>query len=76
MTIMILSAIWYNLVIQYYYIIHLNAQIPPAITDKYFAVVYYVTTLFNELNFCLLLGMALVILTFASGRLRRTSYIS
>ena len=71
MTVITLSTIWYNVIIQYYYIIKLNAA-QPKISDPYFSMIYYGTTLFNELNFCLLLGMALIILTFASGRLRRT----
>lgn len=65
------QALWYNIVIQYYYIIYLNALPPASIDDQYFSIVYYLTTMFNELNFCLFLGIALVVLSFTKARLRK-----
>jgi len=57
------STIWYNFLIQYYYIVRLKMQRPSdTMTDKFFTTVYYTTVVVNELNFCLLIGMAAVVI--------------
>lgn len=71
-SLLIFSAIWYNFAIQYYYIVHLKMQEPSSKThDKYFALVYYSTTILNELNFGLLIGMSAIVLKFSRVRTRR-----
>ena len=76
MALFVTSTVWYNIVIQYYYIIYRDAQPSSSTdTDLYFPYVYYTTTIFNELNFCLLLGMAIVVLTYIKRgkKLRRST---
>ena len=55
------SMIWYNGILQYYYIVHLKSQDPAGNTDKYFSTVYYTTIALNQSNFFLLLCMAYVV---------------
>lgn len=72
LTIMAVSTLWYNFIVQYYYIVHLQGKQPSQFTsDKYFPAVYYTTTVINELCFCLLLAMAIVVRIFARARFRR-----
>ena len=72
-SLLIFSTIWYNFLLQYYYIIRLKMQRPSDTTsDIYFTTVYYTTVVFNELNFCLLIGVAAVVIYFTKVRLRRT----
>ena len=76
MTLNIMSTVWYNLIIQYYYIIYRDAQpTSSSVSDSFFPYIYYTTTVFNELNFCLLLGMAIVVLTYIKRgkKLRRSA---
>ena len=54
------STLWFNFVIQYYYIVHLKSTVRLEPEDRYFSAVYYTTNVLNELNFCLLLFMAFV----------------
>ena len=59
---MIISSIWYNLFLQYYYIVHLKSIKPSLdINDKYFTGVYYTTMALDEVAFCQLLFMYYVI---------------
>ena len=71
--VMTVSSIWYNIVRPYYYVVHLKSQDPETSTDKYIEAVYYTTMVLNELNFCLLFGMACVVLSFARARFRRVN---
>ena len=57
--VMVCSMIWYNAVLQFYYIVHLKQQNPEG--DKYFSVVYYTTIVLNQANFFLLLFMAYIV---------------
>ena len=62
LTIMTISVIWYNILLQYYYIVHLKSVRPSSSTyDKYFPAVNYTSSILNELNFCLLIGICVLI---------------
>ena len=69
---MTFSTIWYNFIIQYYYIVHLKSHRPsPNITDKYFLTFFIVSMVMNELNFCLLLTIGYIVQQFMRNPLRR-----
>ena len=72
--VMSLSLIWYNFIVQWYYIVHLKSKTPTAgITDKYFPFVYYTTMALNEAYFVLLLLIGFVMNKFVKARFRRAT---
>ena len=72
LSIMTFSVIWYNFIIQYYYIVHLKSRRPsPNIKDKYFLTFFVVSMVINELNFCLLLTIGYIVQRFMRDPIRR-----
>lgn len=70
--VMTLSLIWYNFIVQWYYIVHLKSKVPtPALTDKYFPYVYYTTMVLNEAYFVFLLLIGFVVNKFVKVRVKR-----
>ena len=70
--IMTTSAIWYNFILQFYYIVHLKSVRPSTAThDAYFPAVTIISSVLTELNFCLLVAICIIMHRFLTRRSNR-----